>query len=207
LNYTNTSNVPVTSVSLVDLLALNDGTDDWLVLDRNTSRGSQFGVTYGNNHSTSLSSSGTPPSATLSFSMRLNVCLPDFGLNAGCNTAGWSAPVGQNVRMDYSAYALAPGVTLREDFDVSIPANASLQDTSCNDFAAISTANFLLDGTAQSVVLTPIAAPPVCITADSLQASACCDSLRVERISEDAAGQSVCCVSLTAGCEVDSVVV
>jgi len=210
LNYKNTSNVPVTSVSLVDLLAMNDGTDDWLVLDRNTSRGSQFGVTYVNSgtHSTSLSPSGTAPSASLSYAAGQNICLPDFGLNAGCTTSSWAGgSSGQNIRMDYGTFALAPGLNLREDFDVTVPANATLQETSCNDFAAVSTASFLLNGTAQSVALTPIAAPPVCLTADSLQASSCCDSLRLEHIYEDAAGQSVCCVRLTAGCEVDSVVV
>jgi uncharacterized repeat protein (TIGR01451 family) len=212
LNYKNTSNVPVTSVSLVDLLAMNDGTDDWLVLDRNTSRGSQFGVTYVNSgtHVTSLSPSGTAPSASLSYAAGQNICLPDFGLIAGsgCTTSSWAGgSSGQNIRMDYGTFALAPGLSLREDFDVTVPANATLQETSCNDFAAVSTASFLLNGTAQSVALTPIAAPPVCLTADSLQATSCCDSLRLEHIYEDAAGQSVCCVRLTAGCEVDSVVV
>ncbi|MFW5773467.1 MAG: hypothetical protein ACOCWD_02190, partial [Tangfeifania sp.] len=136
LNYKNTSNVPVTSVSLVDLLAMNDGTNDWLVLDRNTARGSQFGVTYAANHSTSLSPSGTASAPNLNYATGQNICLPDFGLNAGCNPSSWGGSPDQNVRMDYGSFSLAPGVTLREDFDVSIPANAPLQDTVCNDFAA-----------------------------------------------------------------------
>ncbi|SHI89008.1 conserved repeat domain-containing protein/Por secretion system C-terminal sorting domain-containing protein [Tangfeifania diversioriginum] len=208
LNYKNTSNVPVTSVSLVDLLAMNDGANDWLILNRNTSRGSQFGVGYVNSgtHTTSLSPSGTSPSASFSYAAGQNICLPDFGLNAGCTTSGWAGgSSGQNIRMDYGTFALAPGVTLREDFDVTVPADATLQETSCNDFAAISTANFLLDGTAQSVALTPIAAPPVCITADSLQVSECCENVKVEVFQDPDLGE--CCAQFVSECETDSVVV
>lgn len=205
LNYKNTSNVPVTEVSLVDLLPRDDGTNDWLVLDRTTPRGSQFDVTYASNHTTSLAPSGTAPSPTLTFSTGQNVCLPDFGLNAGCTPAGWSAPVGQNVRMDYGTFLLNPGITLKEDFDVSIPPSATSQQTACNDFAAVANASFLLDGSPQTVALTPIPAPPVCLTVDSLTATSCCDSLRVEHI-QNPDGTAGCCVNLVAACEVDSIV-
>lgn len=204
LNYKNTSNVPVTSVSLVDLLAMNDGTNDWLILNRNTPRGSQFGVTYAANHSTSLSSSGTAPAPTLNYASGQNICLPDFGLTAGCTASSWGGSPDQNVRMDYGSFLLSPGVTLREDFDVSIPANTPLQDTICNDFAAVSTANFLLDGNPQSVALTPIAAPPVCLRVDSAQTTSCCDNLEVITVQDPDLGN--CCVSLTTECDVDSVV-
>lgn len=207
LNYKNTSNVPVTSVSLVDLLAMNDGANDRLVLDRNTSRGSQFGVTYVNSgtHATSLSPSGTAPTSTLSYAAGQNICLPGFGLNTGCNPSSWGGSPDQNVRMDYGSFLLGPGVTLHEDFDVTVPANATVQETSCNDFAAVSTANFLLDGTAQSVALTPIAAPSVCITADSLQSSECCENVKVEVFQDPDLGE--CCAQFVSECETDSVVV
>jgi uncharacterized repeat protein (TIGR01451 family) len=205
LNYKNTSNVPVTSVSLVDLLAMNDGSDDWLVLNRTAPRGSQFGVTYAGNHSASLAPSGTVPAATLSYSPGQNICLPDFGLNAGCNPSSWGGSPDLNVRMDYGSFLLGPGVTLHEDFDVTVPANAAIQENSCNDFAAISTANFLLDGTAQSVALTPIAAPPVCITADSLQTSECCENVKVDIFQDPDLGE--CCARFVSECETDSVVV
>lgn len=206
LNYKNTSNVPVTEISLVDLLAMNDGANDWLVLDRNTARGSQFGVTYASNHATSLSSSGTAPSASLSYATGQNICLPDFGLNAGCNPSSWGGSLDQNIRMDYGTFLLNSGTTLSEDFDVSIPSSASNQQTVCNDFAAVATASFLLDGTAQSVALTPIPAPPVCLTVDSLASGECCDSVEVIRIDNPAVPNS-CCAQFVSDCETDSVVV
>jgi uncharacterized repeat protein (TIGR01451 family) len=206
LNYKNTSNVPVTEISLVDLLAMNDGSNDLLVLDRNTARGSQFGVTYASNHSTSLSPSGTAPSASLSYATGQNICLPDFGLNANCNSSSWGGSPDQNVRMDYGTFLLNAGTTLQEDFDVSVPSSASNQQTVCNDFAAVATASFLLDGTAQSVALTPIPAPPVCLTVDSLATSECCDSVEVIRIDNPAVPNS-CCAQFVSECETDSVVV
>jgi len=206
LNYKNTSNVPVNNVNLVDLLPLDAGSSDLLILDRASNRGSAFGVTHNGGHSSTISPSGTPPPSTLSYSNAINACLPIFGYSpGGCAGPGWSAsPPGQNIKVDYSTYSLSPNVTIREDFDVTIPANAQMQQTACNDFAAISTADFLLDGSPQSITLTPIAAPPVCITVDSITNSSCCDSIRIERVDNPAVPDG-CCFQLTTGCEVDSV--
>ena len=204
LNYKNTSNVGVTSINLVDLLPMDDGTNDWLILNRAASRGSQFSVTYNSNHSTSLLGGGTPLTSSISTSPGLNICLPAMGIVPGvCNPASWGGTTDQNIRMDYGSSFLNPGSTVREDFDVLIPANATVQETACNDFAAISTADFLLDGVAQSVALTPIAAPPVCITVDTSTSSTCCDSVRLEQVS-DATGED-CCVRLVTDCEVKAI--
>ena len=205
LNYKNTSNVTVSSVNLVDLLPMDDGANDWLVLNRAVSRGSQFSVGYNNNHSTSLSA-GTAPSPTLSFASGMNICLPPFGINSGCTPVSWGASADQNIKIDYGSFLLGTNITIREEFDVTIPANATNQQTACNDFAAISTADFLLDGVPQSVALTPIGAPPVCITIDtSVASSSCCDSIRIEQIS-DAAGND-CCVRIVTDCEVKAITV
>lgn len=205
LNYKNTSNVPVSSVSLVDLLPRNDGANDWLVLNRSIARGSQFDATYNANHGTSLLPVATAPSRTLNFAPGLNICLPAFGLNSGCNPTTWASTPSQNVRINYGTFILNPNVTIREDFDVSIPSTATLQQTACNDFAAISTAGFLLNGVPQNVTLTPIAAPPVCLTVGD-NASSCCDSVRIEQ-APGADGVIGCCARITTKCDVDSVAV
>ena len=205
LNYKNTSNVTVSSVNLVDLLPLNDGSNDWLVLNRTVNRGSQFGVGYNNNHGTSLSPSGTPPTGTNYYANGTNICLPAFGINSGCTPISWStSPTEQNIRVDYGAYLLNPNTTIHEDFDVTIPVDAGNQETACNDFAAISTANFLLDGTPTTVALTPIAAPPICVVVDTTTSS-CCDSIRIEQYA-DATGND-CCVRIVTECEVKSIMV
>ncbi len=205
LNYKNTSNVTVSTVNLVDLLPMDDGASDWLILNRAVTRGSQFNVGYNNNHSTSVSA-GSSPTPTLTFAPGMNICLPPFGISSGCTPTSWGATPDQNIRVDYGAFLLGSNVTVREDFDVTIPANATNQQTACNDFAAISTADFLLDGVPQSVALTPIAAPPVCVTIDtSVVSSSCCDSIRIEQVS-DAAGND-CCVRIVTDCEVKAITV
>ncbi|MBN2773565.1 MAG: hypothetical protein JXR31_04905 [Prolixibacteraceae bacterium] len=205
LSYKNTSNVPVTSVNLVDLLPRNDGTNDWLVLNRSVSRGSQFDVTYNSNHTTSLLPSGTPPVPVLNYASGLNICLPPFGINSGCNPTTWGTSPDQNIRVNYGTFLLSPANTVREEFDVLIPSNATSQQTVCNDFAAISTASFLLNGNPQSVALTPIAAPPVCLTIDTTSTStSCCDSISVEQFS-DPTGGGDCCFRITTDCEVKSI--
>ncbi len=205
LNYKNTSNVPVSSVNLVDLLPRNDGTNDWLILNRSVPRGSQFDVAYNSNHSTSLMPVGVAPTPALTYTPGLNVCLPAFGISLGCTPGSWGASPDQNIRMNYGSFSLAPNVTLKEDFDVLVSANALNQQTACNDFAAISTANFLLNGVSQSVALTPIAAPPVCVTIDSTMTH-CCDSVIIERV-PGADGVIGCCARVATKCDVDSVVV
>ncbi len=206
LNYKNTSNVPVSNVNLVDLLPLNDAPSDWLILDRSTARGSSFGVVYASNHTTTLVPGGAGPASVLNYSNVLNACLPIFSYSpGGCVGPGWgTTPPGQNIKVDYSTYNLPPNVKIQENFDVSIPANAQVQQMACNDFAAISTAGFLLDGVPQSITLTPIAAPPVCITVDTLHQSSCCDSIRIEQ-TFGAAGEQECCVRITTECEVKSI--
>lgn len=202
LNYKNTSNVPVSSVSLVDLLPRNDGTNDWLVLNRSITRGSQFDATYNANHGTSLLPAAAAPARTLNFAPGLNICLPAFGVNAGCNPTTWGTSPTQNVRINYGSFVLNPAVTVREDFDVTIPASATTQQTACNDFAAVSTAGFLLNGVPQNVALTPIAAPPVCLTVGNK--ASCCDSVRIEQ-APGANGVIGCCARITTKCDVDSV--
>lgn len=204
LTYKNTSNVSVTSVNLVDLLPKNDNTNDWLVLNRVVARGSSFDVAYGDNHSTSLLPSGPPaPTPVLTSAAGYNICLPTFGINAGCNPTTWGSPGAQNINMDYSTFVLNSNVSILEDFDVTVPLTATLQQQACNDFAAISTADFLLDGVPQTIALTPIAAPPVCITIDTSEAS-CCDSIRLEQV-VNADGSTDCCVRLSTKCEVKSI--
>lgn len=205
LNYKNTSNVPVSNVNLVDLLPMDAGSNDLLILNRLVNRGSAFGVTHNGGHITTLSSTGTPPTSSISYSNAVNACLPIFGYSpGGCAGPGWvpSAP-GQNIKIDYASFVLSPNVTVREDFNVTIPANATVQQTACNDFAAISTAQFLLDGAPQSVTLTPIAAPPVCISVDTALSSSCCDSVRIEQVADPTS--SDCCVRITTGCEVKGI--
>ncbi|RLD58451.1 MAG: hypothetical protein DRJ01_12545, partial [Bacteroidetes bacterium] len=206
LNYKNTSNVPVTSINLVDLLPLNDGpTDDWLILNRTVPRGSSFGVTYNNAHSTALLPGGSITSPSPNYSPGNSICLPIFGYSpGGCTPPAWSGSPDQNIKIDYSSLVLGSNVKLMEEFDVLIPANAAIQQTACNDFAAISTTDFLLDGTPQSISLTPIAAPPICITVDSISSSPCCDSVQVEQVS-DPTGQGECCVRIITDCKVKAI--
>ncbi|MBN2649518.1 MAG: hypothetical protein JXR50_07240, partial [Prolixibacteraceae bacterium] len=208
LTYTNTSNVPLSDIEMVDLLAFNDTADDWLILDRNTARGSQFGVDYVGNHSTSLQPSGTIPSANIDFSADANICLPNFGVNLpGCNTTSWNATPDKNVRMNYSTFSLTPAQSLNEDFDVSIANTVGDSLTSCNDFAARASANFLLNGSPQAVTLTPIAAPPVCITSDTDLAAGdeCCENVTVDIFNDPDLGDE-CCAQFVSKCETDSVV-
>ncbi|WP_347841382.1 T9SS type A sorting domain-containing protein [uncultured Draconibacterium sp.] len=205
LNYKNTSNVPVTSINLVDLLPMDDGSNDWLILNRAVPRGSSFGVDYAATHSTALVPGGAGPSPALDFSNDANMCLPLFSYSpVGCNGPTWGTTPERNIKMDYTSFVLGPNIQLQEEFDVSIPAGATMQQTACNDFAGISSANFLLDGVPQSVTLTPIAAPPVCITVDTAMQTSCCDSIRIEPVSNPATGED-CCVRITAECPVKSV--
>lgn len=199
LDYKNTSNVPVTSVNIVDLLPLDDSPNDWLILNRTAPRGSDFGVTYAANHSTTLLPSGVPPTPALTYAPGNNICLPSLGISSGCNSTLWSSTPNQNIRLSYGTFALTPAYSIQENFDVTLDANAQVGKKVCNDFAAIATADFLLNGSPQSVALTPVAAPQVCVTIEEPQAT-CCDSIRLTQVDGDG-----CCVRLETRCEVKSV--
>jgi uncharacterized repeat protein (TIGR01451 family) len=207
LNYKNTSNVPVSSIGLTDLLGRDDGTNDWLIFNRTMPRGSQFDVSYIGNHATSLVPVATPPVPNLSWAPGQNICLPPY-VTTGCTTSAFGAVPDRNVRAAYGTiFSLAPNSSLNEDFDVGIPLTALNAEMVCNDFAAIASANFLLNGNPQSVALTPVAAPPVCLTIDTTLVSvSCCDSVLIER-AVGADGMIGCCARIATTCEVDSVAV
>ena len=206
LNYKNTSNVPVSTINLVDLLAKDDGpTNDWLILNRSTSRGSQFDITYGANDIASISPLASPPTTTINFAAGENICLPPWGITIGCTGASWlPSPITENVRFNYGTYSLLSGSTLREDFDVNIPITANAQETVCNDFAALSTANFLLNGNPTAVALTPIAAAPICLTVGNTPDPDCCDSIQVSQ-SYGSTGVIGCCAKIESTCDVEKI--
>jgi uncharacterized repeat protein (TIGR01451 family) len=201
LQYKNMSNVPVSTVSLVDLLGRDDGTNDWLVLNRAISRGSQFDVSYLGAHSTTLSYAGSPPTPLLEYANGLNICLPPWGVSIGCNPVTWNTTPDRNIRVRYGTFLLPPAKAVLEHFNVGIPANAAPPLKVCNDFAGISTATFLLNSTTPtSIALTPIAAAPVCLTVQNVVN--CCDSVRITKV----AGAD-CCARITTTCEVKSITV
>ncbi len=201
LKYKNTSNVPVTNIALADLLGRDDGTNDWLILNRSAARGSQFDLSYSAGHTTSLLPVAAAPTPLIDFAPGLNICLPAWGINAGCTPTTWAAALTRNIRMQYGAFLLGPAKSVLEQFNVGIPTNAAVQQHACNDFAAVSTATFLLNSTTPTTVaLTPIAAPPVCLTVQP--AVNCCDSVKVTKVQG-----ADCCVKLTTTCEVKSVTV
>ena len=206
LNYKNTSNVPVSSIQMIDLLGRDAGSNDWLIFNRSVPRGSQFDISYTGNHSTSLAPTGTPPTPQLSWATGQNICLPPYVTGGGCTTITWGAVPDRNIRAEYGTlFSLGPNVNLLEDFDVGIPNTALNGQQVCNDFAAIATANFLLNGNPQAVALTPVASPVVCLTVDTTLVSvSCCDSIKIERV-PGGDGVIGCCAKITATCEVDSV--
>ena len=199
LKYKNMSNVSVTSVSLVDLLGRDDGTNDWLVLNRTAPRGSQFDITYGASHTTTLLPVSAAPTPLIDFAPGLNICLPPFGINAGCTPTTWAATATRNIRMRYGTFLLVPNKTVLEHFNVGIPVNATNPLEVCNDFAAISTATFLLNSVTPTVVaLTPIAAAPVCLTVEKV--INCCDSVKITKVQG-----ANCCIKIKTTCEVKDI--
>ncbi len=206
LNYKNTSNVPVSSVKLIDLLGRDAGAADWLIFNRTVARGSQFDVSYVGNHATSLLPAASPPVPALTWAPGINICLPPYVTPGTCNPTTWAGVPDRNIMADYGTiFSLGPNKNLLEDFDVGIPLTALNTQKVCNDFAAIASANFLLNGSPQSVALTPVAAPPVCLTVDTnITVANCCDSVRVQR-APGANGVIGCCANITVTCPVKSI--
>lgn len=204
LNYKNVSNVGVNSIKLIDLLARDAGTNDSLIFNRGTSRGSQFDISYIGNHGTSLSPAGAPPTPSLLWATGQNICLPPYVIAYGCTATTWGSTPTKNVRMDFgTTFTLGPNKNLREDFDVGIPNTAKSAQKVCNDFAAIASASFLLNGSPQVVALTPVAAAQVCLNVGSPQGT-CCDSVKVVKV-QGANGVVGCCAQITTTCKVKAI--
>jgi len=203
MNYKNTSNVPVTNVRLIDLLPKDAAPSDFLIFNRLINRGSQFSVNYTGNHATSLFPAAIAPTSVKQWAPGINICLPPYVTGGGCNATTWGATPTSNLQVNYGSYSLAPTVNLREDFDVTIPLTAQTNQQACNDFAAIASANFLLNGSPQTVALTPLAAPPVCVNV--IKPVLCCDSVKIQQVGGINGATGGCCARITTTCKVDSI--
>jgi len=203
LGFKNTSNLSVSEIKLIDLLPRDDAPDDWLVLNRAVPRGSDFDLTYGGGLAVS-STQGPVPAPTVGFSAGNNICLPVVGYSpGGCNpSAAWpwpASPTTRNVGFDFTTFALNQSETLYADFLVTTPSGAAVDEKACNDFAATSVGNFILDGTTTMVPLTANAAAPICLKVGEPINETCCDKIEIQKDQDNP-----CCFFFRSECRVSS---
>jgi uncharacterized repeat protein (TIGR01451 family) len=150
LQFTNNSNYPVTDIILMDLLPMNySSSDDRMILDRDSNRGSQFGLSY---NDTDIPQLSTNPE-NLNFSLPAvsidnsdNICTEELLYSpVGCNQPDWSGVSGKNVKFDFGGEnVLPPGATLNCDFIVQTPEDLQSGLTVCNSFAVRSNGFFTI---------------------------------------------------------------
>lgn len=195
LNIKNTGTGPLYDVRKVDLLPMNDGANDWRVMNRTLTRGSQFGVSNPSNYGYAVLS--TPIVAGTAGTMAGNnlSILNSMGVNIGSTADAWPfTGSGNNVGIAYGpAYGLISGGTLRASFKVTAAANAQANQQACNDFVSRGSGKYIINGNLAYTPLTPAASNTVCA---SVVSSGCCEKTTLQAI------QGKCCLKLVTPCEV-----
>ena len=145
LRVKNTGTVGLTNPIMIDLLPLDNGVSDNLIMARPTLRGSQFDVTFGS----AITLSPTPQ-----FSAGTNLCLPEFNYSPTtplCTAPAWVLPLSpsnnKNVKIDYgSATTIATSGNLIYDFKAQISSGAKVGDKACNSFASNAAYTLIMNG-------------------------------------------------------------
>ena len=195
LNLKNTGTGPLYDVRKVDLLPMNAGANDWRVMNRSLTRGSQFGVSNPTGYAYTVVA--TPPATGTAGTMTGNnlSILNSMGINIGIFADTWPfTGSGNNVGIGYgAAYGLISGGTLRSSFKVTTAANAQTNQQACNDFVSRGSGKYIINGNLTYTPLTPAASNTVCA---SVVSSGCCEKTTLQAI------QGKCCLKLVTPCEV-----
>ena len=196
LNMKNTGTGALYDVRKVDLLALNDGANDWQVLNRSVSRGSAFSLS--NPTSYAYNALASPPAIGTANTMAGNNLSLFNALGASVGTTADSWPYtgsGNNVGIGYGlAYGLASAGTLQSSFKVTVSPNAQVNQQVCNDFASTGSGKYIINNAITYTPLTAAASNVVCASVS--QASECCEATEVYY------SQEKCCLRLITECEV-----
>ncbi len=196
LNMKNTGTGPIYDVRKVDLLAMNDNTNDWRVMNRSAARGSQFGVSNPMGYTYAFVSTpvgtgtaGTMPGNNLSL-------LNALGVNIGTTADAWPyASSGNNVGIGFGApYALISSGIIRSAFKVTVSSGAQANSKVCNDFASGGSGKYIINGNVTFTPLTPAASNVVCATVT--QPMNCCETTTIQ------VHQQKCCFRLITECPV-----
>jgi uncharacterized repeat protein (TIGR01451 family) len=195
LNIKNTGTGALYDVRKVDLLPMNDGSNDWRVMNRALARGAQFGVSSPTGYAYAVVA--TPPTSGTAGTMAGNnlSILNSMGVSIGSTTDAWPfTGSGNNVGIAYGlAYGLVSGGTLRASFKVTASPNAQTNQQVCNDFVSRGSGKYMINGNLTYTALTPAASNTVCA---SVVSSGCCEKTTLQAI------QGKCCLKLVTPCEV-----
>lgn len=134
LQLENTGTVAVNNIIFIDILPHLPASNDYGVVSWNVSRNSQFDIGL-------VSALSAPPGGTLSYSLTSNPCrqteLGSTVADPSCLPPSWSTVFSSNtksIKTTFGTYSLLPGTILNYDYDVNVPASASLGALACNTF-------------------------------------------------------------------------
>lgn len=184
----------------VDMLPMNDGTNDRKILNRPAARGSQFGVSSPSGYV--YSAPALPAGTTANTTGGNNINLIQ---SLGVNVLGATGPDpawpytggGNNLGIEYvPTYGLSTGNTAQTSFKVIAAANAQTNQKVCNDFASRGSGKYIINGNLAYTPLTPTPSDTVCAKVVS---SGCCEKTTLQAI------QGKCCVKLVTPCEVKQI--
>jgi uncharacterized repeat protein (TIGR01451 family) len=188
----------IKNITYIDMLPRDASPNDYLMLSRATSRGSQFDVPF-------IGSAASTPllTAATNFDAGSNICLPEMSYSpGGCTPPTWvGTSPSKNVKAGFAGWLLT-AQTQNYDFNAQVSPTALPGQRACNSFAARGAYNFIFNYVNTVVQTAPIESGTACIGIDSVVQQNCCEKVRI------APTDNPCCsrlVSLDTLCRIKSV--
>ncbi|MFN8347665.1 MAG: PKD domain-containing protein [Spirosomataceae bacterium] len=177
----------------IDMLPRDNVANDYLMLNRPISRGSQFDVL----HQNFVASNALP--AVSSYANAVNLCLPELAYSpGGCNFTTWlgAALNARNVKANFGS-SFMPIATQTYDFKALVSGSALPNQKACNTFAARAAAMMIINSVNTAVALTASESNQACITVESVQN--CCEKAQIIQT------EKPCCSRLRVDCPVKQI--
>jgi uncharacterized repeat protein (TIGR01451 family) len=176
----------------IDMLPRDNGVNDYLMLNRPISRGSQFDVL----HQNFVVSAAL--AATSTYANTANLCLPEFSYSpGGCNLTTWVGPAAnaRNLKANFGA-SFMPIATQTYDFKAQVSNAAKNNEKACNTFGANAAAWMIINNVNTDIPLTASESNPACITVEKKD---CCKLANIVNTQKD------CCSRLVVECPIKQI--
>lgn len=195
--------------TVAELMPRDNGTADLFVLNRSTSRGSQYDLNYQSTISATPTATGYYDALNVLNAKINGIIIPGvgsmFSYAGGTGIPSWTiAPIPVNSKNIYAYFGSGalPLTGAEGVFEAKVPLGTASNLTSCNSFAGnAATCHLINSGLMLNIPMAEMESGTACVTTTT---ASCCDSVKV---APSSSATSKCCsrITFTGNCDITGI--